>query len=231
MLEKNKKKILLCCRKNEKYSSLLVKYLKSKSNLKIFYSKTYKEKLPKYFYKFKYDFIFSFRSYLILDKKILKLSRYPINFHPSLPKYRGVGCVNYAIMNNDKYFGSTIHIINKKVDSGKIINVKKFKMMKTPKLKDLLNKTHKSMYLQAKNFIDKLLFDKINIQHQINKNKYKWSKNYNNLEKLNNFYNMNIDYRKKKFNRYLRATLINNFKPTVKINGVNFLYVPIKNRK
>lgn len=231
MLEKNKKKILLCCRKNEKYSSLLVKYLKSKSNLKIFYSKTYKEKLPKYFYKFKYDFIFSFRSYLILDKKILKLSRYPINFHPSLPKYRGVGCVNYAIMNNDKYFGSTIHIINKKVDSGKIINVKKFKMMKTPKLKDLLNKTHKSMYLQAKNFIDKLLFDKINIQHQINKNKYKWSKHYNNLEKLNNFYNMNIDYRKKKFNRYLRATLINNFKPTVKINGVNFLYVPIKNRK
>ncbi len=231
MLEKNKKKILLCCRKNEKYSSLLVKYLKSKSNLKIFYSKTYKEKLPKYFYKFKYDFIFSFRSYLILDKKILKLSRYPINFHPSLPKYRGVGCVNYAIMNNDKYFGSTIHIINKKVDYGKIINVKKFKMMKTPKLKDLLNKTHKSMYLQAKNFIDKLLFDKINIQHQINKNKYKWSKNYNNLEKLNNFYNMNIDYRKKKFNRYLRATLINNFKPTVKINGVNFLYVPIKNRK
>ena len=42
----------------------------SKTNLKIFKSKTYYEKLPKKFYKLDYDYIINFRSYLILDKKI-----------------------------------------------------------------------------------------------------------------------------------------------------------------
>ena len=231
MLKKDKKKILFCCRKNEKYSRLLLKYFKSKTNLKIFFSSTYNEKLPKYFYKFNYDYIINFRSYLILRKDILKKAKYSINFHPSLPKYRGVGCANYAIINNDRFFGSTIHLVNEKIDSGKIISVKKFKLLANPSLKYLLQKTHKSMFLQAKSFLKKLLVDKINIKHEIRKNKYKWSKQYNNLSKLNKFYNLDIKLNKRKLEKYFRATVIDNFKPSIKINGENFLYVPTKNRK
>tara|TARA_X000000950_G_C13900282_1_gene654606 strand:+ start:864 stop:1559 length:696 start_codon:yes stop_codon:yes gene_type:complete len=231
MLKKNKKKILFCCRKNEKYSLLLLKYLKSKTDLKIFFSSTYNEKLPKYFYKFNYDYIINFRSYLILSKDILKKAKYSINFHPSLPKYRGVGCANYAIMNNDKFFGSTIHLVNEKIDSGKIINVKKFKLIANPSLKYLLDKTHMSMFVQAKSFLKKLLKDKINIEFEAKKNRYKWSKQYNNLSKLNKFYNLDIIINKKKFKKYVRATTIDNFKPSIKIHGEKFLYVPAKNRK
>lgn len=231
MREKNKKNILFCCRKNEKYSSMLIKYLRSKANLKIFFSKTYYEKLPKYFYKFNYDYIINFRSYLILNKNILKKAKYSINFHPSLPKYRGVGCANYAIMNNDRYFGSTIHLVSDKIDSGKIINVKRFKLITNPSLKYLLQKTHRSMFLQSKNFVNKLLKDEIDIKYEIKKNKYKWSKQYNNLGKLNKFYNLDIKFNKKKLIKYLRATVINGFRPSVKINGESFLYVPTKNRK
>jgi methionyl-tRNA formyltransferase len=231
MLKKNKKKILLCCRKSEKYSDLLVKDLKPKADLKIFFSRTYNEKLPKYFYKFNYDYIINFRSYLILNKKILKKAKYSINFHPSLPKYRGVGCANYAIMNNEKYFCSTINLVNDKIDSVKIINVKKFKLSPNPTLKYLLETTHRSMFLQALNFVNKLLKDKINIEFEINKNKYKWSKQYNNLIKLNKFYNLDIKFNKKKFKKYLRATIIDNFRPSIKINGEIFFHVPTKNRK
>ena len=209
----------------------MLKYLKSKTDLKIFFSSTYNEKLPKYFYKFNYDYIINFRSYLILSKDILKKAKYSVNFHPSLPKYRGVGCANYAIMNNDKFFGSTIHLVNEKIDSGKIINVKKFKLIANPSLKYLLDKTHMSMFVQAKSFLKKLLKDKINIEFEAKKKGYKWSKRYNNLSKLNKFYNLDIKINKKKFKKYLRATIIDNFKPSIKIHGEKFLYVPAKNRK
>ncbi|MDC1177334.1 formyltransferase family protein [Candidatus Pelagibacter sp.] len=226
-----KKKILLCCRKNEKYSNLLIKILKPKTNLKIFFSESYNEKLKKNFYKFRYDYILNFRSYLILDKEILKRSKIAINFHPSLPKYRGVGCANYAIMNEDKYFGSTIHMVNEKIDSGKIINVKKFKIKKNSTLKDLLNKTHRSMFYQAKFFITKLLKDKIDINKEISKNRYYWSKKYNNLKKLNDFYNLNLNLNKKVFQRYIRSTIIENYLPTISIQGRKFIYVSNKDWK
>ena len=226
-----KKKILLCCRKNEKYSNLLIKLLKPNSNLKVFFSKTYNEKLQKNFYKFNYDYILNFRSYLILDKNILKKSKITINFHPSLPKYRGVGCANYAIMNEDKYFGSTIHIVNEKIDSGKIINVKKFKIQKNSTLKDLLNKTHKSMFYQAKFFIIKLLKNQIDFNKEISKNRYFWSKKYNNLKKLDEFYNLDLSLNKKMFQRFLRSTIIKNYLPTISIQGRKFLYVSNKDRE
>lgn len=223
MQKKYKKKILFCCRKDEKFSKKLVKFLRKNSNFKAFYSSTYYEKLPKKFYAFNYDIIISFRSYLILNSKILKKSKLSINFHPSLPKYRGVGCANYAIMNNDKYFGSTIHLVNKKIDSGKIIDVKKFKLKNNPSLKYLLSKTHKSMFFQAKDFINKLLRDKIDIKNEINRCSYKWSKQYNNLEKLNKFYNLNIDFNKKKLKKYLRSTVIDKFSPYIKIREEKFV--------
>ena len=47
-----------------------------------------------------------------------------INLHPGSPKYRGIGCLNYALYNKEKKFGFTIHLISKKIDCGKILNVK-----------------------------------------------------------------------------------------------------------
>ena len=57
--------------------------------------------------------------------------------HPSLlPKYKGLNTHEKAIKNKDKYSGCTIHFVNPKLDSGKIINQKKVKINKydTPKL-------------------------------------------------------------------------------------------------
>lgn len=64
-----------------------------------------------------YDFIFCFRSKFILKKKLLKKNTFSINYHPSLPKYRDVGGANYALYNNNKFFGFTIHLMNKKIRS------------------------------------------------------------------------------------------------------------------
>ena len=75
----------------------------------------------------KFDFIFSFRSHYILKKKLLSDVNYgAINFHPGPPEYRGIGCVNYALYDNSKNYGATAHLIDEKIDHGKIINTKMF---------------------------------------------------------------------------------------------------------
>ena len=54
-----------------------------------------------------------------------------LNIHPSLlPKYKGLDTHARALKNNDKYSGCTVHLVNSKLDSGKIILQKKVKIFK-----------------------------------------------------------------------------------------------------
>ena len=61
-----------------------------------------------------------------------------LNIHPSLlPKYKGLNTHARALKNNDKYSGCTVHIVNSKLDSGKIILQKKIKIYKNDKIETL----------------------------------------------------------------------------------------------
>ena len=81
----------------------------------------------------------------ILSGSFIKKFYKPIlNIHPSLlPKYKGLNTHNRAIQNKDKYSGATVHIVNKKLDSGKIILQKKVKVLKSDNSKSLGKKVLK----------------------------------------------------------------------------------------
>jgi phosphoribosylglycinamide formyltransferase-1 len=68
----------------------------------------------------------------ILSKNFIDKCRFKIiNIHPSLlPKYKGLDTHKRAIEAKDKYAGSTVHYVNAKLDSGKIIIQKKIKIFK-----------------------------------------------------------------------------------------------------
>ena len=73
-------------------------------------------------------------------RKKIKINSF--NFHPGPPEYPGFGCYNFAMLDKVNFYGSTVHIINDKFDSGKIINVKKFKFSyKKFNLEKLIRKT------------------------------------------------------------------------------------------
>ncbi len=133
---KKKNKILFICRKNDFWSLKIQHILKKKfSNVTIFYSKSYNEKLDSKIKKWRGDYILSFRSLLILPNSIIKNAKIAaINFHPGPPEYRGVGCLNYAIFNNENYYGVTAHIINQKIDFGQILKVFRYKISKKKKI-------------------------------------------------------------------------------------------------
>ena len=78
----------------------------------------------------------------ILSKNFIKRFKGKIlNIHPSLlPKYKGLNTHQRAISNNEKYSGCTVHIVNSRLDSGKVILQKKVKISKTDTAKSLAKK-------------------------------------------------------------------------------------------
>ena len=78
----------------------------------------------------------------ILSKNFIKGFKGKIlNIHPSLlPKYKGLNTHQRAISNNEKYSGCTVHFVNSRLDSGKIILQKKVKISKFDTAKSLAKK-------------------------------------------------------------------------------------------
>jgi len=85
----------------------------------------------------------------ILSKTFIKNFKGKIlNIHPSLlPKFKGLNTHERAIKNKEKFSGCTVHFVNFKLDSGKIILQNKVKIDKneTPKTlsKKILAQEHK----------------------------------------------------------------------------------------
>ena len=213
-------------RKNCTYSKKIKIFLKKRCS-KLYYLDSNKigEKLPKNITKRKFDYLFLFRSYFIIEKKFLKkIKNAAINFHPSPPKYRGAGGVNYAIYNQDNFFGSTAHLIDEKIDNGKIINFAKFKISKNITIKEILDKTYKISVKQAFLIISQILKNHYNLEIMIKKNKNnKWSKKFYSIKKLDKFYQIDTNIKKKDLLRKIKSTRISKFKPYILLHGKKFI--------
>ena len=94
----------------------------------------------------------------ILSKDFIKNFKGKIlNIHPSLlPKYKGLNTHERAIQNKEKYSGCTVHLVNSKLDSGKIILQKKVKLSKKETPSSLQKKILKYEHILYPNAINKL---------------------------------------------------------------------------
>ena len=94
-------------------------------------NKITENKVLLYLKKEKINFICLAGFMKILSKNFIKKFQGKIiNIHPSLlPKYKGLNTHERAIMNKDKFSGCTVHYVNAKLDSGKIIMQKKVRIL------------------------------------------------------------------------------------------------------
>jgi len=107
----------------DKIKSLIINYKNKKKA---------EEKILIHLKKNKIDFICLAGFMRVLSKKITKKYKNKIlNIHPSLlPKYKGLNTHRRVIQNKEKFTGCTVHLVNSKLDSGKIILQKKIKIFK-----------------------------------------------------------------------------------------------------
>ncbi len=89
------------------------------------------------------DFVISFVSPWIIPQEILNSAKIAaINFHPGPPEYPGSGCYNFALYEQSKFYGVTVHHMKEKVDTGDIImtsyfDISPFDTVETLKLKSM----------------------------------------------------------------------------------------------
>ena len=95
---------------------------------------------------------------IVSSNFIKKFSKPILNIHPSLlPKYKGLNTHYRAINNREKYSGATVHIVNKKMDSGKIILQKRVKILRSDNERNLRKKVLKIEHEIYPKAITKLL--------------------------------------------------------------------------
>ena len=130
-----------------------------RSKIKIFLTnfknkKISEKKILKELAKYKINIISLAGFMKILSKNfIIKFKKPILNIHPSLlPKYKGLNTHKRVLKNNEKYSGSTVHLVTQKLDSGKIIMQKKVRIAKFENEKSLEKKILKiehKIYPQA----------------------------------------------------------------------------------
>ena len=205
--------------KKDIYFLRIISYLRNKKiKFKYFFleKKNNEDFLFQVLKKTKFDYLISYRNPKILTKRMLGFAKKKnINFHPSPPKYRGVGGFNLAILNADKEYGATAHLMSEKLDNGTIIDLIKFKISQKINLKQLIDKTRKLQFIQIIKLLNYLTVKSLDIKSikaRNRKKKFIWSKKIFYLKDLENLYKINLEQIKKnKISRRIRATLINGF--------------------
>ncbi len=102
------------------------------------------------------EIIFSVGYMKVIEKRIIN-NFDVINLHPSiLPDYKGLMTQKRMLINNEKYYGFTIHKVSPELDDGKIISIKTRKI-KTKNESELLKKhkslEHQFVYKQLVNYL------------------------------------------------------------------------------
>ena len=82
-----------------------------------------------------------------------------LNIHPSLlPRYKGLNTHERVLQNKEKYSGCTVHYVNSRLDSGKIILQAKVKISKKDTSSSLKKKILKQEHLLYPKAINKVFF-------------------------------------------------------------------------
>src|SRR5512141_2939953 len=91
------------------------------------------------------DYIVSYLSRWFIPEALLQRARKAaINFHPASPDYPGIGCNNFALYENVTEYGVTCHHMARKVDTGRIIAVRRFPVYQTDDVDALLKRTYEN---------------------------------------------------------------------------------------
>jgi methionyl-tRNA formyltransferase len=115
-----------------------------------------------------FDYIISVQYHLILkEEHIKKAKKIAINLHMApLPEYRGCNQFSFAIYNQAKVFGTTIHQLEPGIDNGKIIAESRFELSDQKTVSDLYSKTYDESIKLFEKEIGNILNDNFTLTSQ-----------------------------------------------------------------
>lgn len=178
------------------------------------------EKFPEDLMHWKGDYIFSYLSPWIIPNSLLESAeKGAINWHPGPPEYPGIGCTNFALYNNEKDFGITCHYMLAKVDTGKIIEVRRFKILENDSVYSITKKCY-SLILNS--FYS--IIEKISSGEPLLVSVDDWTRKPFTRKELDSLCEITPDMPKDEIERRIRATTYDKPWAFVEIKGNIFYY-------
>lgn len=141
-------RVLFLCKKDKPYTAEAARFLKKKfGHVDVLQGDRFRPFPAERALASKPDLLVSYLSPWIVPARVLRRTKcWNINFHPGPPQYPGIGCFNFALYNGEKSYGATAHLMARRVDSGKILGVKRFGVRSSEDVRSLSARTYRAMH-------------------------------------------------------------------------------------
>ena len=166
------------------YSEINIEQLKKKVPI---LSSDDKTKVHNFIKKLKPDIVVISTYNKIFDKKTLELSHFINIHHGKLPKQKGRASINWALIMGRKSIYLTIHQAIPKLDSGKIIKQKEFKISDIDNYQSIKKKICIFLKKDISNIIYEYLNNKVKLKNN-NQSKETWNCSRNPEDGMINFF-------------------------------------------
>ncbi len=180
--------------------------------------------LPKAARVWQGDYILSYLSRWVVPEEILQRARKAaINFHPASPDYPGIGCNNFALYEGGREYGVTCHHMASKVDTGRIIAVRRFPILAEDDVAALLKRTYENLITLFLEIAGQLAEGK-----ELPESSEKWTRRPFTRKEFNELFKITADMSREEIARRVRAISYKDWQPYIEIEGFRFEYKPAK---
>ena len=210
--------ILFLGKKSDEYSKKAFDFVKSNFKNVEAHLGAWGDPLPEDIGWWEGEYIISYLSRWIISEHLIKRAKIAaLNFHPAPPEYPGVGCNNFALYENAQEYGVTCHFMDAKVDTGKIIAVKRFPIFLNDDVNSLLSRTHDFQLTLFYDIIGKILKGET-----LPNSSEQWSRKPFTRKELNALCKITADMHEDEIKKRIRATNYLQFKPVLNVKGFEF---------
>ncbi len=166
------------------------------------------------------DFIFSVQYGKILKPDEIAVAKnLALNLHMApLPEYRGCNQFSYAIIDQAKYFGTTLHVLEPDTDAGDILFEKRFEITGEPFVTQLYDQTLElsiDLFKESVQLILEGKFRRITQKSLLNSR----STSFHFRKEIDSIKRIDATWPIEKQKRYFRATYFPQFSPPVLVNN------------
>jgi len=178
--------------------------------------------LPEDIRKWEGDYIISYLSRWVVPQDLLNRAKIAaINFHPASPEYPGIGCNNFALYEDAKEYGVTCHHMAGKVDTGKIIKVRRFPVYPEDGVDELLARTYENQMA--------LFFDIAQVMaegRELPTSAESWTRPPFSRKQFEELFKITPDMNQQEIARRVRAISYRHWQPYIQLGGFRFEYKP-----
>jgi methionyl-tRNA formyltransferase len=218
MQKKSNLSVLFLGKKNDDYCDRALKFVEDNFERVTTYYSAWDEPMPEEINNWTGDYILSYLCRWVVPLSVIQNARKEaINFHPASPEYPGIGCNNYALYEDATEYGVTCHHMAGKVDTGKIIAVKRFPVYSTDDVKSLL--------FRAYDFQLVLFYEVVSTivdRQPLPVSTETWTRQPKSRLEFNKLFEILPEMSDDEVRRRVRAVSYGVFQPTVDIGGFRF---------